>query len=114
MDSRITRRQVIGGSARLGLAVACGIPLLQACGDSGGSSKKQTKGIADGLKPEAGPLRILNYDSYVAPDVISGFEAKYGVKTEVTTFTTDEEAITKAKRELDRCQEIANRDTKAA
>lgn len=95
MDTCFTRRQVFGGSARIGLALACGVPLLQACGDSGGGSKKQTKAIADGLKPEAGPLRILNYDSYVAPDIISAFEAQYGVKTEITTITTDEEAITK-------------------
>lgn len=75
--------------------MACGVPLLQACGDSGGGSKKQTKAIADGLKPEAGPLRIYNYDSYVNPDVISAFEAEYGVKVEITTFITDDEAITK-------------------
>jgi spermidine/putrescine transport system substrate-binding protein len=95
MDTRFTRRQVFGGSARLGLALACGVPLLQACGSSGGSSKKQTASIKDGLKPEAGPLRILNYDSYVSPDIISAFEAKYGVKIAVTTFTTDDEAITR-------------------
>ena len=96
MDTRFTRRQVFGGSARIGLALACGVPLLQACGsDSGSSSKKVTKAIADGLKPEAGPLRILNYDSYVGPDIVSAFEAKYGVKVEITTFTTDDEAITK-------------------
>ena len=95
MDTRFTRRQVFGGSARLGLALACGVPLLQACGDSGGGSKKQTKAIADGLEPEAGPLRIFNYNDYVSPDIVSGFEAQYGVKVEVTTITTDEEAITK-------------------
>jgi spermidine/putrescine transport system substrate-binding protein len=95
MDTRFTRRQVFGGSARIGLALACGMPLLQACGSSGSSSKKNTASVKDGLKPEAGPLRILNYDSYVAPDIISAFEAKYGVKIEVTTFTTDDEAITK-------------------
>jgi spermidine/putrescine transport system substrate-binding protein len=96
MDNRFTRRQVLGGSARVGLALAVGMPLLQACGDSGGSgSKKVTKGIADGLKPEAGPLRVFNYDSYVGPDVVSAFEAEYGVKVEITTFTTDDEAITK-------------------
>ena len=59
MDTRFTRRQVLGGSARVGLALAVGLPMLQACGDSGGSSKKVTKTIADGLKPEAGPLRDL-------------------------------------------------------
>ena len=95
MDTRFTRRQVLGGSARVGLALAVGLPMLQACGDSGSGSKKVTKAIADGLKPVAGPLRVLNYDSYVSPDVISAFEAKYGVKVDITTFTTDDEAITK-------------------
>ena len=95
MDIRFTRRQVLGGSARVGLALAAGLPLLQACGDSGGSSKKVSKGIADGLKPEAGPLKIFNYDSYVNPDIVSAFETQYGVKVEITTFTTDDEAITK-------------------
>ncbi|MDP9464669.1 MAG: extracellular solute-binding protein, partial [Actinomycetota bacterium] len=95
MDSRSTRRQLIGGSARIGLALACGVPLLQACGDDGGSSGKQTEPIKDGLSPEAGPLRILNYDAYVSPDIVAAFEAEYGVKVEITTFTTDDEVITK-------------------
>ncbi len=90
-----TRRQVVGGSARLGLALACGVPLLQACGDDGGGSEKQVDSIVDGLAPEAGPLRILNYDSYVSPDIVASFESKYGVKVEITTITSDDEAITK-------------------
>ncbi|MEP7111954.1 MAG: spermidine/putrescine ABC transporter substrate-binding protein [Ilumatobacteraceae bacterium] len=96
MDRSFSRRQVLGGSARLGLALACGVPLLQACGDDSGSSGgKETAGIKDGLKPEVGPLRIFNYDSYVSPDVVASFEEKYAVKVEITTFTTDDEAITK-------------------
>jgi spermidine/putrescine transport system substrate-binding protein len=96
LESRITRRQVIGGSARLGLALAVGLPLLQACGDDSASSDgKVTESIEDGLKPEAGPLKIFNFDSYVNPDLITSFEDKYGVKVEVTTFTTDDEAVTK-------------------
>jgi spermidine/putrescine transport system substrate-binding protein len=95
MDNRFNRRQLIGGSARLGLALAAGLPLLQACGDSGGNSKKNTSSIKDGLKPEAGPLRIFDYDAYVSPDVVSAFEEKYGIKVEITTFTTDDEAISK-------------------
>ncbi len=96
MDS-FTRRQVIGGSVRVGLALAAGLPLLQACGDDSASSSsgKNTETIKDGLKPEAGPLRIFNYDSYVSPDIVASFEEKYGVKVDITTFTTDDEAITK-------------------
>ena len=95
MESRFSRRQVIGGSARLGLALAAGLPLLQACGDDSTSSGKTASAIKDGLKPEAGPLRILDYDAYVSPDVVSAFEAKYGVKVEITKFTTDDEAVSK-------------------
>ena len=98
MESRFTRRQVIGGSTRLGLALAVGLPLLQACGDDSASSsirQDTTEPIKDGLEPEAGPLRIVNYDSYVNPDIVASFEAKYGVKVEITTITTDDEAITK-------------------
>ncbi|MEI8239408.1 MAG: spermidine/putrescine ABC transporter substrate-binding protein [Actinomycetota bacterium] len=73
-----------------------GVPILQACGSGSTSAgKRQTKTIADGLQPEKGPLRILNYDAYVNPDVIKDFEAKFGVKVEITTFTTDTEALTK-------------------
>jgi spermidine/putrescine transport system substrate-binding protein len=80
----------------VGLALAVGLPLLQACGDDSGSGDgKKTDTIKDGLQPEAGPLRILNYDSYVSPDVVASFESKYGVKVEITTITTDDEAITK-------------------
>ena len=52
-------------------------------------------GIADGLEPEKGPLRIINYADYVNLEVIADFEAKYGVKVEITTIDTDTEATTK-------------------
>ena len=92
-----SRRDFLARSVQLGALLGAGVPLLQACGSGGGGSsgKQVTKSIADGLKPEAGPLRIFNYDSYVNPDVVKAFEDKYGVKTEVTTFTTDTEALTK-------------------
>jgi spermidine/putrescine transport system substrate-binding protein len=91
-----SRRDFLARSAQLGLLLGAGAPLLQACGGSDSvSGKKQTKGIADGLQPEKGPLRLLNYDSYVNPDVIADFESKFGVKVEITTFTTDTEALSK-------------------
>jgi spermidine/putrescine transport system substrate-binding protein len=91
-----SRRDFLARSAQLGLLLGAGAPLLQACGGSDSASgKKQTKGIADGLQPEKGPLRLLNYDSYVNPDVIADFESKFGVKVEITTFTTDTEALSK-------------------
>ncbi len=91
-----SRRDFLARSVQLGVLLGAGVPLLQACGSDGGTSGgKQTDPIADGLQPEKGPLRVFNYDSYVSPDVIAAFEAKYGVKVEITTFTTDTEALTK-------------------
>ncbi len=91
---RSSRRDFLARSAQLGAVLGAGVPLLQACADSGKKSAS-TKTIADGLEPEAGPLRIVNYDSYVNPDVIADFEAKYGVKTELTTIFSDTEVVTK-------------------
>jgi spermidine/putrescine transport system substrate-binding protein len=91
-----SRRQFLSQSARLGVLLGAGVPILQACGGSkSGGSGKKTAAIADGLKPEKGPLRIINYSDYVNPDVVASFEAKYGVKVEISTIDTDTEATTK-------------------
>jgi spermidine/putrescine transport system substrate-binding protein len=51
--------------------------------------------VANGLRPESGTLSLLNYADYLSPDVIKAFGQKYGVKVEVTTFTTMTEAVEK-------------------
>lgn len=51
--------------------------------------------IADGLAPESGTFRVYNYADYVNPDVVEAFESQYGVSLEISTYTTEEEAITK-------------------
>jgi spermidine/putrescine transport system substrate-binding protein len=90
-----SRRDFLARSARLGVLLGAGIPLLQACGGSSSGKGKVTKTIADGLSPEKGPLRIINYADYVNPDVIADFEKEYGVKVEISTIDTDTEAVTK-------------------
>ncbi|MFN8019957.1 MAG: spermidine/putrescine ABC transporter substrate-binding protein [Acidimicrobiales bacterium] len=93
---RTSRRQFLARSAQLGVLLGAGVPLLNACGGDSGSSKgKKTDPIADGLQPEKGPLKIINYADYVNPDVISDFEKEYGVKVEISTIDTDTEAVTK-------------------
>jgi spermidine/putrescine transport system substrate-binding protein len=52
--------------------------------------------IADGLDPETGGvLKVFNYAEYLSPDVIAAFGDEYGVTVEVTTFTTQDEAVAK-------------------
>ncbi len=53
------------------------------------------KAIASGLKPEPGPLQFYNWIAYINPDVIKSFEKKYGVKVQVSTFNTIDEAVAK-------------------
>ena len=54
--------------------------------------------VASGLEPETGgTFRIFNYPEYNGPDVLKAFGKQYGVKVEVTTFTTMSEAVDKLK-----------------
>ena len=91
---RSSRRDFLARSAQLGVVLGAGVPLLQACGDSGQKSVK-TSAIADGLEPEKGPLRVVNYDAYVNPDVVEDFKNKYDVDVEFTTIITDTEVVSK-------------------
>ena len=105
-----SRREFISQSARLGLLLGAGVPLLQACGGDKGPSAR-SEPIPSGQKPEKGPLRIYNYVDYVSPEVIADFEAKYGVKVEIVTFTSNDEAVAKivsGEVKVDMLHSIAN------
>ncbi len=79
----------------MGVMLGAGIPLLQACGGDDDDDGAVTDAIADGLEPEAGPLKLFNYPDYVNPDTVASFEEKYGVSVEITTFDVDAEAVSK-------------------
>jgi spermidine/putrescine transport system substrate-binding protein len=53
------------------------------------------KPIAAGLQPEKGPLQLYNWIDYVNKDVVKAFEKKYGVKVQISTFNTIDEAVAK-------------------
>lgn len=123
--SGLGRREFLRRSALAALAVPSATALLAACGGDGDLSTATTTGggsettwpnvagidlarldhpvelplttdpIADGLEPEAGPLKIYNYQDYINPDTIAAFEAEYGVKVEYTPFAEMAEALTK-------------------
>ena len=44
--------------------------------------------IKSGLKPEKGPLQLYNWEEYINPTVVNSFQKKYGVKVQISTFTT--------------------------
>jgi spermidine/putrescine transport system substrate-binding protein len=53
------------------------------------------KAIASGLAQEKGPLQFYNWIQYINTDVVHAFEKKYGVKVQISTFTTIDEAVAK-------------------
>ena len=53
------------------------------------------KPIADGVKPEAGPLRIYNYADYVDPATVKKFQQQFNTKVQVATYNSSDEAIAK-------------------
>jgi spermidine/putrescine transport system substrate-binding protein len=53
------------------------------------------KPIASGMPPEKGPLQFYNWVDYVNTDVVKAFEKRYGVKVQISTFNTIDEAIAK-------------------
>jgi spermidine/putrescine transport system substrate-binding protein len=53
------------------------------------------KPIADGVKPEAGPLAIYNYADYVDPATVKKFQKKFNTKVQVATYNSADEAIAK-------------------
>jgi len=116
---RTTRRRLLTRAAGAALALSSA-DLLAACSNTttppGGSSPNRGPGglelgrpdnpvalpiyrdnraIASGLEPEAGPLQVYNWAEYLNPQVIKGFEAKYGVDVQLSTFSTMDEAIAK-------------------
>ncbi len=53
------------------------------------------KPIADGVKPEVGPLRIYNYADYVDLATVKKFQQKFNAKVQIATYNSSDEAIAK-------------------
>jgi spermidine/putrescine transport system substrate-binding protein len=111
-DARFGRREFIGRSAAGILAFSSVGTLLSACGGSNGGSAADLQlarpdnpvtwdlyddnpAIASGLDPEQGPLRIYNWNGYLWPRLMKDFGKEYGVKVEISTFSTTDEAMAK-------------------
>ena len=55
----------------------------------------ENKPIADGLKPEAAPLRVYNYADYVNPATVKKFQKLFNTKVQIATYNSADEAIAK-------------------
>ena len=113
----IDRRAFLQRAAAAGVALPSMAAILAACGSSepsGGSGDSpqglqlarpdspvtlpviaDNAAIADGLDPEAGPLKIFGYNDYIWKKVRNGFAEKLGVDVEYTVFDTPDEMVSK-------------------
>ena len=131
----IDRREFLRRSALAAIALPSAGAILAACGDDEAPSVDgielsrpdhpvtlpvNTETIADGLSPEAGPLKIYNYQDYINPALIAAFESEYGVTIEYTGFVDIDEGMAKMKSgevdfdifypTIDRLAELVARD----
>ncbi len=115
-----SRREFLRRAAAAGIALPSMAAILAACQDSsnptpgaspsdGGVSGviaspdkpvelplyDDIPAIADGLSPEAGPLRVYNWNDYIYKKVIKEFQDEFDVEIEFTQFTGMAEAMNK-------------------
>src|SRR3954463_8115398 len=72
-----------------------GLPLPRPDNSGTWAITDDNKPIADGVKPEAGPLKIYNYADYVDPATVKKFTQRFGAKVQVATYNSSDEAIAK-------------------
>src|ERR671915_612343 len=111
----ISRRAFLARSAATATALSGAGALLAACGGDGAAPQgggagtgvqiatpqnpvtlpiaEDNQPIESGLDPEAGPLKIYNWDEYIWPRVVKDFSKEFGVETEISTFYNMSEAI---------------------
>ncbi len=113
-EARYGRRELLQRGAVGAVALSSFSTLLAACGGSDGGNFEPPElmlarpdnpvtwpifednpMIASGLEPEAGTLRIYNWNAYLWPGLKKKFAKEYGVKVEETFFTTTDEAVAK-------------------
>ena len=113
-ESRYGRREFLGRSAAGVVGLSSLSTLLAACGGATGGASGGTEiplarpdnpvkwtiyddnpAIASGLEPEAGPLKIYNWNAYLWPGLVKQFEKEYGVDVQVSTFATTDESMAK-------------------
>jgi spermidine/putrescine transport system substrate-binding protein len=96
MEEGAMQRRIWGALVALVMALALG-----ACGssDDGGSGEQAaTDGASqqrERVEKPTGTIRVSNWDAYMPEDLIKNFEAKTGIKVELSKHTTNEDIVGK-------------------
>jgi spermidine/putrescine transport system substrate-binding protein len=91
-DGLVTRRQLLVRAAALGVSLSTVGTLLAACGSGGGDAAAGPAPLDTTLPAE---LKVLNWTDYIAPQTLKQFEAKHGVKVDVTFCDANEKTVSR-------------------
>jgi spermidine/putrescine transport system substrate-binding protein len=84
-----------GAPGATGATGATGLPLARPDNPVTIPVTEDNPPIADGLSPEAGPLKIFGYNDYIWKKVRNRFSDAFGAQIEYTIFDTPEEMVSK-------------------
>ena len=109
----LSRREFLRRAGVAGIATPSLAAILSACGEEGPSEAgspspalqlarpdnpvtlpiEGNPAIADGLQPEAGPLKILGYNDYIRKFILNKFSDKFSTSVDWTIFDTPEQMV---------------------
>jgi len=94
-EDRISRREFLRRTTVLGISAALVGDILALHSTEAHAAYKPSGDTLEKIKNEGGKLFVYNWDEYIHPDVIPGFEKEYGVTVTYDTFPGNEALLAK-------------------
>lgn len=94
-EQRISRREFLRRSLVMGVSAALVGDILTLHSTEAHAAYKPSGDTLEKIKKEGGELAIYNWEGYIHPDVVPGFEEEYGVKVTYDTFPGNEALLAK-------------------
>ena len=94
-EHRITRREFLRRTVVMGVSAALVGDILTLHSTEARAAYKPSGDTLEKIKQEGGELYIYNWEGYIHPDVVPGFEKEYGVKVTYDTFPGNEALLAK-------------------
>jgi len=94
-ENRISRREFLRRTVVLGVSAAFVGDILTLHSNEAHAAYKPSGDTLEKIRKEGGELAIYNWEGYIHPDVVPGFEKEYGVKVTYDTFAGNEALLAK-------------------
>jgi spermidine/putrescine transport system substrate-binding protein len=93
-QERITRQQFIRRAAAWGVSAALVSDILALHGTAFAAEKTSPE-VLEKIKKEGGELFVYNWEEYIHPDTVPGFEKEFGVNVTYDTYPGNEQLLAK-------------------